>query len=721
LITQKALKSLLKFIQFRILSPFHPDIYSAICDLVNALVRCKFEATDVTTDEVVLLTLIEAMVSLVRSDLGKFVSDGGLSNIHKVILGILVQPRISEQVRYIAENSTMELVRFVSSRVEFWISGRGKKLNTLSNMNLEMNSEVEMTLATDNLSHSPTKQMVSASNSPTKGIASNSNTFTGFIPYLDILNSCCNLMDPTELRHTNVHKMIGLKIICEMMEVYRALDFESVRTIENSMTLHSTLQSMVPTTMNQDSGVKEGQKAEMTVSASTDGVVGISSSQWTTRDVDVNEMAKECDSAPATPEIHATSNAPATSSSSPPPNELSNSATTFSQFYVQVRKLLMTEVSKQVLHLFVSPSTNPKLLELICKTSHTLFSICEAKNAKEDFLIAHKEFLVKWICEKLQTGIQAWDLEQWCDDGTGIVEDVNQNVARADTQDSDTPRDSQTRQGRDSMSRVARDSTTSKRVDPLDPTVRYMYLQTLYHLLTPQTLSLLYTRNDGQEWERNYVIQDVFHTLVDSCIGDKKGYLSSSVMALATETIVRILKEWSQRSNVGNFDVWIEKQSKKDIILKGANLFSENVKEGIKYFQDVGLLPTPLTDDAMAEFLFKSELDKARVGDYLAKPKHLAVLQKFTSFFEFTGLRIDEALRFYLDKFRLPGESQQIERILDTFAKRYFDSHEREVNHEIANLDACSILAFSIIMLNTDLHNPQVRVLLIYVEKNVLD
>jgi hypothetical protein len=712
---------LLKFIQFRILSPFHPDIYNAICELVNALVRCKFEATDVTTDEVVLLTLIEAMVSLVRSDLGKFVSDGGLSNIHKVILGILVQPRISEQVRYIAENSTMELARFVSSRVESWISGRGKKLNTLNSMNLDLNSEIEMTLAAENISHSPTKQLVSASNSPTKGSVSQHNTFTGFVPYLDILNSCCNLMDPAELRHTNVHKMIGLKIVCEMMELYRALDFESVQVIENSIIHPSTAQSMIPTPTTNDNDTKEGQKVEMTVSAGTDGVVGISASRWTTGDVDVNEMAKECDSVPTTPEIHSRNADVEGSSSSPPQGELTHSATSFSQFYAQVRKVLMMEVSKQVLHLFVSPSTNPKLLEQICKTTHTFFSICEAKHSQDDFLIAHKEFLIKWICDKLQTGIQAWDLEQWCEDGPGAAAQLDPSVVAAELQGTGSPRDSQSRLGRDSLSRLARESISSKRVDPLDPTVRYLYLQMMYHLLTPQTLSLVYTRNDGQEWERNNVVQDLFHTLVDSCIGDKKGYLTPSAMALATETVVRILKEWSNRVRMENFEIWIEKQNKKDLILKGANLFAENVKEGIKYFQEVGMLPTPVNDDAMAEFLYRSELDKARVGDYLAKPKHLLILQKFTSFFDFSGLRIDEALRFYLDKFRLPGESQQIERILDTFAKRYFDSHSKQLNHEIANFDACSVLAFSIIMLNTDLHNPQVRVILIHLEKNVIN
>lgn len=67
---------------------------------------------------------------------------------------------------------------------------------------------------------------------------------------------------------------------------------------------------------------------------------------------------------------------------------------------------------------------------------------------------------------------------------------------------------------------------------------------------------------------------------------------------------------------------------------------------------------------------------------------------------------MDEALRMVLETFRLPGESQQIIRVTDTFSDVYFESKPEG----IANGDASQILAYSIIMLNTDQHNPQVRV-----------
>lgn len=59
-----------------------------------------------------------------------------------------------------------------------------------------------------------------------------------------------------------------------------------------------------------------------------------------------------------------------------------------------------------------------------------------------------------------------------------------------------------------------------------------------------------------------------------------------------------------------------------------------------------------------------------------------------------------------LETFRLPGEAQPISRITETFSALYHASGPEEVR----SADACYVLTYSIILLNTDLHNPQVRV-----------
>jgi len=54
---------------------------------------------------------------------------------------------------------------------------------------------------------------------------------------------------------------------------------------------------------------------------------------------------------------------------------------------------------------------------------------------------------------------------------------------------------------------------------------------------------------------------------------------------------------------------------------------------------------------------------------------------------------------------RLPGEAMQIDRVMESFADRYC-----EQNPDLfSDADACYVLSFSVIMLNTSLHNPNVK------------
>jgi len=68
------------------------------------------------------------------------------------------------------------------------------------------------------------------------------------------------------------------------------------------------------------------------------------------------------------------------------------------------------------------------------------------------------------------------------------------------------------------------------------------------------------------------------------------------------------------------------------------------------------------------------------------------------------GMPFDIAIRVYLDSFRLPGEAQKINRIMESFGARY----HMQCPDLFKNPDVVYILAYSTIMLNTDQHNSQV-------------
>lgn len=68
------------------------------------------------------------------------------------------------------------------------------------------------------------------------------------------------------------------------------------------------------------------------------------------------------------------------------------------------------------------------------------------------------------------------------------------------------------------------------------------------------------------------------------------------------------------------------------------------------------------------------------------------------------GLHFDRAMRVFLESFRLPGEAQKINRIMESFGAHYHG----QCPHIFKNADAVYILAYSVILLNTDQHNSQV-------------
>lgn len=63
------------------------------------------------------------------------------------------------------------------------------------------------------------------------------------------------------------------------------------------------------------------------------------------------------------------------------------------------------------------------------------------------------------------------------------------------------------------------------------------------------------------------------------------------------------------------------------------------------------------------------------------------------------------ARRMFLDGFRLPGEAQKIDRLVEKYAERYVNCNA----DFFKSADVAYVLAYSVVMLNTDAHNPQVK------------
>lgn len=133
--------------------------------------------------------------------------------------------------------------------------------------------------------------------------------------------------------------------------------------------------------------------------------------------------------------------------------------------------------------------------------------------------------------------------------------------------------------------------------------------------------------------------------------------------------------------------------------------FNYKPKKGLQYLLRDGFIETD-TPHAIASFLLNTEgLDKAMVGDYLGEEKNMQVLHSFVDQMDFSKLSFVEALRKLLQAFRLPGEAQKIDRFMLKFAERYIHNNPGV----FTNADTPYILAYSVILLNTDLHSAQIK------------
>lgn len=80
------------------------------------------------------------------------------------------------------------------------------------------------------------------------------------------------------------------------------------------------------------------------------------------------------------------------------------------------------------------------------------------------------------------------------------------------------------------------------------------------------------------------------------------------------------------------------------------------------------------------------------------------LLLSFTACIEFKGDSFVAGLRKFLSKFMLPGEAQKISRVMEVFAAEFLKQNPGVFPHE----DVGFVLAFALIMLNTDAHNPAI-------------
>ncbi|XP_062315755.1 IQ motif and SEC7 domain-containing protein 2-like isoform X2 [Osmerus eperlanus] len=142
----------------------------------------------------------------------------------------------------------------------------------------------------------------------------------------------------------------------------------------------------------------------------------------------------------------------------------------------------------------------------------------------------------------------------------------------------------------------------------------------------------------------------------------------------------------------------------------GLNLFNKKPEKGIQYLIERGFVSdTPV---GIARFILERKgLSRQMIGEFLGcrqKQFNKDVLDCVLDEMDFSGMDLDDALRKFQAQIKVQGEAQKVERLVEAFSQRYCVCNPVLIR-QFQNPDTIFILAFAIILLNTDMYSPNVK------------
>ncbi len=135
--------------------------------------------------------------------------------------------------------------------------------------------------------------------------------------------------------------------------------------------------------------------------------------------------------------------------------------------------------------------------------------------------------------------------------------------------------------------------------------------------------------------------------------------------------------------------------------------FNQSYKEGLSYLKAHA---ANLLDPILLGPLFnrlRHQLDYVQLGLCVTHKENQALLKTYIGEMDFRGISFSAALRKFLTDFKFEGEGQIVDRMMQNFGDKYYEDNQGKPNFAFNSNDACVILSFSTVMLNTDLHNKQ--------------
>lgn len=663
-ITSLAIVAITKFFAYNLIGRASPRLPLAMQLLSAAITHCRFEASDSAADEIVLLQILQLMESMLSGPGGDLLGDESVCEMMETGLSMCCQTRLSELLRRSAEMSMIKMCQIIFER-----------LNTLE---FEVGEDL-VTVEVDGAGGTNPVMMDPAVNGTT--IGSTPHTVNGSIP-------------------ANIER----------------LDQAQVDTTDDRSSLDKPTSSSQQTSLAVDeSTTANSDRSSLDKPRETTGT--FLSDPMTASAVDLTQHSEKISDESIIIKPY----------SLPSIRELFRVLVDLLQPHnrqhgdaLRVMALRIIDVALEVAG--PSISKHPSLASLakddLCRY---LFQLVRSENMgilNESLRVAgtllatcrevlklQQELFLSYLVACLHPRVEI-------PDEPGIDSALYEGVPK--TPKLVRPAASQTSSGRSTPVPIKERQRLGMEGGSRKPDAREAMVESIGALSRiPSYLVELYINYDC-EVDRSDLCEDLIGLLSRNAFPDSATWSTTNVPPLSLDSLLGYVQFVADRlgdepitEGYPNIQKLRDQRARKRIIIRGATKFNENPRSGIAFLASNGIIENPDNPHSIAEFLKgTTRISKGVLGEYLSKKNHERLLAAFLDLFDFTDKRVDEALRDLLNSFRLPGESPLIERIVTVFCQRYCANTTPE---GIANEDAVFTLTYSIIMLNTDQHNPNVR------------
>eukprot|EP00731_Ephydatia_muelleri_P005724 Em0002g1900a len=114
-VTGMAISSVEKFLTYGMLDPTHPNSAAIIEAVSDAITHARFGCTNQTSDEVVLMKIVEVLHTILGAPVGRLLSNESVCELMQSCFRICFEMRLSELLRCFAESKLLSMVQMLFS------------------------------------------------------------------------------------------------------------------------------------------------------------------------------------------------------------------------------------------------------------------------------------------------------------------------------------------------------------------------------------------------------------------------------------------------------------------------------------------------------------------------------------------------------------------------------------------------------------------------------